>query len=99
MPMNDTNNADRRWENLVVNGIRESSQEHTTKTATNDGVTQGSFLDNGHRLVNRVEEILGSSRGSIEIPFEGGNNFGFRDLANPEPTHLLELLPEIVSDI
>jgi hypothetical protein len=66
---------------------------------TNDRVTLWRFLDHAHRLINRIEELPGSSRGSLEIPFERSNNFGPRDLANSEPVHLLELLPEIVPDV
>lgn len=63
------------------------------------GGRSGGFLDHAHRLINGVEELPGSSRGSVEIPFERGNNFGPRNLANSKPTYLLELLLEIVSDV
>ena len=97
--VNHTHNADRRWKNFVVNGIGETSQEYATKVSTNHGVTLRRFLDHAYRLINRVEEMPGSSRGSVKIPFERGINFGSRDLANSEPTHLLELLLEIVPDV
>ena len=99
VPVNHTHNTDRRWKNFVVNGVGKTSQEYATKMSTNDGVTLKRFLDLPHRLINRVEEPPGSSRGSVEIPFERGNNFGSRDLANSEPTHLLELLLKIVPDV
>lgn len=97
--VNYTHNADRRWKNFVVNGVGKTSQEYATKMSTNDGVTLRRFLDLHHRLINRVEEMPGSCRGSIKIPFERGNNFGFGDLTNSEPTNLLELLLEIVPDV
>jgi hypothetical protein len=85
-------------ENLIINCVGEASQEYATKMPTNDGMSLWGFLDHSHRLINGVEELLGSNRGSLEIPFKRGNNFGSRDLANSEPPHLLELLPEIVPD-
>lgn len=99
VPVNHTHNTDRRWKKFLVNGVGKTSQEYATKMSTNDGVTLRPFLNLPHRLINRVEELPGSSRGSVEIPFERGSNFGSRDLANSESTHLFELLLEIVPDV
>ncbi len=67
--------------------------------STNDGVTLRRFLDHAHRLLNCMEELLGSSGESVEIPFECSNNFGPGNLTDSEPRHLLELLPKIVPNV
>jgi hypothetical protein len=92
-------NTDRRWKHFVVYGVGKATQEYTPETASNDRVTQGGFLDNGHRFVNRIEELLGSGRGSHKIPVERNDNLGPCDLANSKPTHLRELLPEVAPDV
>jgi phytoene dehydrogenase-like protein len=56
--MNDAHNADRQGKDLVVNGVWEAPQQHPSKTAPNDGVTLGRFLDKADRGINRVEELL-----------------------------------------
>ncbi len=58
LPMNDAHKADRRGKDLVVNGVWEAPQQHPSKTAPNDGVTLGRFLDKADRGINRVEELL-----------------------------------------
>lgn len=67
--------------------------------ASNERVTQGSFLDHGHRFVNRGEERLGSGRGSIKIPVERNDDLITPDLANSKATHLRKRLPEFVPDV
>lgn len=97
--VNHTQNADRRGKHLVVECVGEATQQNTSETAANDRVTKGSFLDHGHRFVNRGEELLSSGQGSIEIPLKGGDDLITRDLANSKATHLRKFLPEFVPDV
>ncbi len=59
VPMNDANNTDRRGENLVVDAVRESPQEHATKMTPNDRVALRSLFDQPHGVVYCLKEPLG----------------------------------------
>jgi hypothetical protein len=99
MSVKHAQNADRRRKDFVIHRVRKAPHEHATELASNERVTKWSFLDRGHRFVNRVEKLLSSGRGSIEIPVKSGDNLVARDLANTEPTHLRGLLSETGLDV
>ena len=97
MAVNHTDYADDRWIDLVVHSVWEPLEQDTTQMASDHRVALRCLGNALQGVVHRRQESLRRSRRSLQVPLEGRDSFGSRNLANTDRRHLPELLTESVS--
>lgn len=99
MPVNDADDADHAWIDLVIDAIGKLPQENAAESPADQWVALRSLVDQPERVLHGIEEMLCCRWRVPAIPGEGSIDVGPRDLANAEPSHLPQLPLEIFLDL
>jgi hypothetical protein len=99
MPVDDADDADHAWIDLVIDSIGKLPQENAPESPADQWVALRSLVDQRERVLHCIEEMVGCRWRVPTIPSEGSIDVGPRDLANAEPSHLPELPLEILFDL